>query len=204
MLDEEAKRNILSTNKDTVPRKTEIDAHINKEFLSKSDVNNLSPGRDDSLGSFSYNDVKNHNSAVSERSSKPNIAKEENKSEFHLNNLNISGHKNMSNSYTSQSELSLNVKSSDTENRKQVYIKTKFKPNLMEFISNQLKDVIFSGWMGEREYTESLSSYRDIIEIDEWESSLVNKLKIIMRNVKGVLEGTRWINITGKKINSFN
>ena len=57
---------------------------------------------------------------------------------------------------------------------------------------------IFSGWVEERQWVESLGGYRDVIEVDEWEVEMNHQLQAIISSIQGVQEGTKWINITGE------
>ncbi|KAB7495296.1 hypothetical protein Anas_00462 [Armadillidium nasatum] len=99
-----------------------------------------------------------------------------------------------SSSKTSKDILKLKSRRKSKENI--VRVKNKFSETSLEYISSELKGAIFSGWINEREYIDNLKSYRDIVEIDEWESDLTQKLKQVMKGVRGVMEGTKWINIT--------
>lgn len=91
----------------------------------------------------------------------------------------------------------LKLKSRRKSKENVVRVKNKFSESSLEYISSELKGVIFSAWVNEREYIDNLKSYRDIVEIDEWERDLTQKLKQVMKGVRGVMEGTKWINITG-------
>ncbi|XP_047475565.1 uncharacterized protein LOC125029626 [Penaeus chinensis] len=75
-------------------------------------------------------------------------------------------------------------------------VKCKFLPEGLAYIESSLKGRIFSGWVDERKWVENLGSYRDIVEVDEWEVDFNKQLNIIIRKIPGVQEGTRWINIT--------
>ncbi|ROT84877.1 hypothetical protein C7M84_021929 [Penaeus vannamei] len=66
----------------------------------------------------------------------------------------------------------------------------------LAYIESCLRGRIFSGWVEERKWVENLGSYRDIVEVDEWEVDFNKQLNIIIRKIPGVQEGTRWINIT--------
>lgn len=77
-------------------------------------------------------------------------------------------------------------------------VKCKFTPEGLAYIESCLRGRIFSGWVEERKWVENLGSYRDIVEVDEWEVDFNKQLNIIIRKIPGVQEGTRWINITGK------
>lgn len=75
-------------------------------------------------------------------------------------------------------------------------VKCKFLPEGLAYIESCLRGRIFSGWVEERKWVENLGSYRDIVEVDEWEVDFNKQLNIIIRKIPGVQEGTRWINIT--------
>ncbi|XP_050725974.1 uncharacterized protein LOC127003407 isoform X1 [Eriocheir sinensis] len=75
-------------------------------------------------------------------------------------------------------------------------IKSKFAPGSLEYIEERLRGRIFSGWVEERQWVESVGGYRDVIEVDEWEVEMNQQLQTIISSIPGVQDGTRWINIT--------
>lgn len=75
-------------------------------------------------------------------------------------------------------------------------IKSKFAPGSLEYIEERLRGRIFSGWVEERQWVESVGGYRDVIEVDEWEVEMNQQLQMIISSIPGVQDGTRWINIT--------
>lgn len=77
-------------------------------------------------------------------------------------------------------------------------IKSKFAPGSLEYIEERLCGRIFSGWVEERQWVESVGGYRDVIEVDEWEMEMNQQLQAIISSIPGVKDGTRWINITRK------
>ena len=77
-------------------------------------------------------------------------------------------------------------------------IKSKFTPGSLEYIEERLCGRIFSGWVDERQWVESVGGYRDVIEVDEWEVEMNQQLQAIVSSIQGVQEGTKWINITRK------
>ncbi|ROT79253.1 hypothetical protein C7M84_002027 [Penaeus vannamei] len=79
---------------------------------------------------------------------------------------------------------------------RKILVKCKFAPEGLKYIEDCLRGHIFSGWVDERKWIENLGSYRDIVEVDEWETDLSKQLNIIIRKIPGVQEGTKWINIT--------
>ncbi|XP_047487024.1 uncharacterized protein LOC125037825 [Penaeus chinensis] len=81
-----------------------------------------------------------------------------------------------------------------TTNKTQV--KCKFAPGGLEYIEDCLQGRFFSGWVEERRWVEHLGGYRDEVQVDEWEVELNAQLNAIVRSIPGVVEGTKWINIT--------
>lgn len=75
-------------------------------------------------------------------------------------------------------------------------VKCKFAPGGLEYIEDCLQGRFFSGWVEERRWVEHLGGYRDEVQVDEWEAELNAQLNAIVRSIPGVLEGTKWINIT--------
>ncbi|XP_042872801.1 uncharacterized protein LOC122253617 [Penaeus japonicus] len=75
-------------------------------------------------------------------------------------------------------------------------VKCKFAPGGMEYMEDCLQGRFFSGWVGERRWVEHLGGYRDEVQVDEWETELNAQLNAIVRSIPGVVEGTKWINIT--------
>lgn len=92
----------------------------------------------------------------------------------------------------SDSSVSSRKKSSKSKTR----IKSKFAAGSLEYIEERLCGRIFSGWVEERQWVESLGGYRDVIEVDEWEVEMNHQLQAIISSIQGVQEGTKWINIT--------
>lgn len=76
-------------------------------------------------------------------------------------------------------------------------IKSKFTPGSMEYIQQNLANQIFSGWIEERKWIDSIGGYRDLVQVDEWETQINRHIKAITNSIPGVVEGTKWINITG-------
>ena len=89
----------------------------------------------------------------------------------------------------------LNTDTSTSESKQKV--KSKFNPGSIDYIREQLSGAIFSGWVEERCWVDGIKSYRDIIEINECEHELNNKLRLVISGVPGVSNGKKWINITG-------
>ncbi|XP_063614204.1 uncharacterized protein LOC134787373 [Penaeus indicus] len=79
---------------------------------------------------------------------------------------------------------------------RKILVKCKFSPEGLKYIEDCLKWHIFSGWVEERKWIENLGNYRDIIEIDEWETNINKNLRYIIKKIPGVQESTKWINIT--------
>ncbi|XP_045581640.2 uncharacterized protein [Procambarus clarkii] len=98
------------------------------------------------------------------------------------------------------SDSSVSSKKKGTSNKTR--IKSKFAPGSLEYIEERLCGRIFSGWVEERRWVESLRSYRDVIEVDEWEIEMNQQLKAIISSIPGVYEGTKWINLTPPGENS--
>ncbi|KAG7157212.1 hypothetical protein Hamer_G010063 [Homarus americanus] len=92
----------------------------------------------------------------------------------------------------SDSSVSSKRKGSSSKTR----IKSKFTPGSLEYIEQRLCGRLFSGWVGERRWVESLRAYRDVIEVDEWEVDMNQQLKAIINSIPGVYEGTKWINLS--------
>ncbi|XP_063842087.1 uncharacterized protein LOC135089863 [Scylla paramamosain] len=92
----------------------------------------------------------------------------------------------------SDSSVSSRKKTSKSKTK----IKSKFAAGSLEYIDERLCGRIFSGWVEERQWVESLGGYRDIIEVDEWEVEMNHQLQAIISSIQGVQEGTKWINIT--------
>lgn len=90
------------------------------------------------------------------------------------------------------------VSSKKKGSSRKILVKCKFAPEGLKYIEDCLRGHIFSGWVDERKWIENLGSYRDIVEVDEWETDLNKQLNIIIRKIPGVQEGTKWINITRK------
>lgn len=90
------------------------------------------------------------------------------------------------------------VSSKKKGSSRKILVKCKFSPEGLKYIEDCLRGHIFSGWVEERKWIENLGSYRDIIEVDEWETDLSKQLNIIIRKIPGVQESTKWINITRK------
>lgn len=76
------------------------------------------------------------------------------------------------------------------------HIKSKFSPGSLEYIEQQLCGRIFSGWVEERRWVDTVHAYRDVIEVDEWEVEMNQHLNAIITSIPGVHEGTKWINLT--------
>lgn len=90
------------------------------------------------------------------------------------------------------------VSSRKRSSKSKTKIKSKFAPGSLEYIEERLCGRIFSGWVEERRWVESVGGYRDVIEVDEWEVEMNHQLQAIISSISGVQEGTKWINITRK------
>lgn len=90
------------------------------------------------------------------------------------------------------------VSSRKREPSGRILVKSKFAPGSLQYIEERLCGRIFSGWVEERRWVESVGSYRDVIEVDEWEVEMNQQLKAIISSVPGVYDGKKWINITRK------
>ncbi|CAL4124739.1 unnamed protein product, partial [Meganyctiphanes norvegica] len=76
-------------------------------------------------------------------------------------------------------------------------IKSKFATGSVEYIQQNLGGQIFSGWIEERKWIDSIGGYRDVVQVDEWEIEINRHIKAITTSIPGVTEGTKWINVTG-------
>ncbi|XP_076061046.1 uncharacterized protein LOC143036929 [Oratosquilla oratoria] len=91
-------------------------------------------------------------------------------------------------------------KTAESDALQKIRIKNKFAPGSLDYVKKCLEGQLFSGWFEERRYVESIGAYRDVIEVDEWETQMVAAMKAVILCFPGVQEGKKWINMTAPSV----